>query len=78
MTAPSTPPSTASRQVSTLGIMPPEIVPSAISPRTRWGESRVSSVFPLSRTPTTSVIISSRVAFIAAAIAPAAVSALML
>src|SRR5204862_3573014 len=78
MTAPSTPPSTASRQVSSLGIIPPEIVPSLI--RTLTCETvRFSRSLPsLSSTPGTSVSSSRRVAPTAAAMAPAAVSALIL
>ena len=78
ITAASTPCSTASRQVSIFGIMPPVIVPSAVRARASsmvsWGTRRLSR----SRTPATSVSRNSRDALIAAATAPAAVSALML
>src|SRR5579885_419912 len=78
MTAASTPPSTASRQVSTLGIMPPLIVPSAIMARASAAESSGRSRFSRSSTPATSVRSRKRVARTAAATAPATVSALML
>ena len=55
MTAASTPPSTASRQVSTLGIMPPEIVPSAIRRRAVAGVNSGIRRLSASSTPGTSV-----------------------
>src|SRR5690606_9464921 len=55
MTTPSTPRSSASMQVSTFGIMPPEIVPSAINLRASLSESSLMSFFDLSSTPGTSV-----------------------
>src|SRR5262249_6607167 len=67
MTAASTPWLTASTQVSSLGIMPPEMVPSAMSACT-WCTDRSSSSAPvLSSTPATSVSISRRAALTAAA-----------
>ena len=78
MTTPSTPRSIASMQVSTLGIMPPEIVPSAISARASATVSSSISFLSLSSTPGTSVRNSRRVASSAPAMAPAKVSALML
>ena len=65
-------------QVSTLGIMPPEMVPSAISRRASATDSSLISVFDLSSTPGTSVSSSRRLALSAPAIAPAKVSALTL
>ena len=78
MTTPSTPRSIASMQVSTLGIMPPEIVPSAISALACGTDSSSISFLSLSSTPGTSVRNSRRVALSAPAMAPAKVSALML
>src|SRR5690606_27499965 len=78
MTTPSTPRSMASMQVSTLGIMPPEIVPSAISARASATVSSSISFLSLSRTPGTSVRKRRREALSAPAMAPAKVSALML
>src|SRR5206468_2295436 len=71
MTAASTPPSTASRQVSTFGIMPPEIVPSAISRRAWPAVSSEIRCFSASSTPATSVNSRKRRALTAAATAPA-------
>ncbi len=65
-------------QVSTFGIMPPEMVPSAISRRASSADSSLISVFDLSSTPGTSVSSSSRLASSAPAMAPAKVSALTL
>ena len=65
-------------QVSTLGIMPPEIVPSAIRRRASLTDRSVISCFDLSSTPGTSVSSSRRFALSAPAIAPANVSALTL
>ena len=65
-------------QVSTFGIMPPEMVPSAISLRASLTDSSGISFFDLSSTPGTSVSSSSRLAFSAPATAPAKVSALTL
>src|SRR5919197_42866 len=65
-------------QVSTLGIIPPEIVPSAINARASSGESCLISLLDLSSTPGTSVSKMSRFALSAPAIAPAKVSALTL
>ena len=65
-------------QVSTFGIMPPEIVPSAISLRASFTDSSGISFFDLSSTPGTSVSSSRRFAFSAPATAPAKVSALTL
>ncbi|PAV92771.1 hypothetical protein WR25_04669 [Diploscapter pachys] len=55
ITAASTPASTAATQVSTLGIIPPEIVPSAFSAVMPAGSRSVSSILSLSSTPATSV-----------------------
>ena len=55
MTTPSTPFSSASRQVSTLGIMPPEMVPSAMSARASFMVSSGMSFLSASSTPSTSV-----------------------
>ncbi len=75
MTTPATPRSTASMQVSTLGIMPPETVPSAIQARA-WASVRLeTNRFSPSSTPRTSVSMSSLRALSAPATAPAAVSA---
>mmetsp|Transcript_8874 Transcript_8874/g.27883 ORF Transcript_8874/g.27883 Transcript_8874/m.27883 type:complete len:224 (+) Transcript_8874:957-1628(+) len=78
MTDAPTPAVTASHAVSSFGIIPPLIVPSATRRDTSSVHNdRISS--PLrSRTPTTSVSSSNRAAPSAAATAPAAVSALML
>ena len=65
-------------QVSTLGIMPPEIVPSAMSLRASLTDNSLMSCFDLSSTPGTSVSIRRRAAPAAPATAPATVSALML
>ncbi len=65
-------------QVSTFGIMPPEMVPSAISLRASFTDSSGISFFDLSSTPGTSVNSNSRLAFNAPATAPAKVSALTL
>ena len=65
-------------QVSTLGIIPPEIVPSAINSRASSGESCLISLLDLSNTPGTSVSKRSRLALSAPAMAPAKVSALTL
>ena len=65
-------------QFSTLGIMPPEIVPSAIRPRACSTVMSPMSWPFLSKTPGTSVRNSSRLARMAPAMAPAEVSALML
>ncbi len=65
-------------QVSTLGIMPPEMVPSAISLRASATDNCGISFFDLSSTPGTSVSSRRRLAFSAPAIAPAKVSALTL
>src|SRR6059058_1650760 len=56
-------------QVSTFGIMPPAIVPSAISRRASSTESCLISCFDLSSTPGTSVSKSSRFALSAPAFA---------
>ena len=78
MTAARTPRSTASMQVSTLGIIPPEIVPSAIRARASVVVSRSIKLPLRSMTPGTSVSSSMRSACRAPATAPATVSALML
>src|SRR6516225_10421392 len=65
-------------QVSTLGIMPPEMVPPAISARASLAVSCLMSLPDLSSTPGTSVSSSSRLALSAPAMAPAKVSALTL
>src|SRR4029077_5438774 len=78
ITTPSTPASSAYMQVSTFGIMPPEMVPSAIRRRASSTESSLISCLDLSSTPGTSVSSSRRFAFRAPAIAPAKVSALTL
>ena len=65
-------------QVSTLGIMPPEMVPSAISLRACFTDNSEMSFFDLSSTPGTSVRSKSRLALRAPATAPAKVSALTL
>ena len=65
-------------QVSTFGIMPPEMVPSAISLRASLTDNSGISFFDLSSTPGTSVSSNSRLAFSAPATAPAKVSALTL
>ena len=65
-------------QVSTLGIMPPEMVPSAISLRTSAADISLISFFDLSSTPGTSVSSRKRLALSAPAMAPAKVSALTL
>src|SRR5581483_8434020 len=65
-------------QVSTLGIMPPEMVPSAISAWMSAIDRSVSRFLSLSSTPGTSVRIRRRFAFSAPAMAPAKVSALTL
>src|SRR5690606_10478440 len=54
ITAARTPPSTAASAVSTFGIIPPEIVPSAIIPRTSSGESWVTTSPSRFFTPETS------------------------
>src|SRR3977135_997200 len=54
-------------QVSTFGIMPPEMVPSAISLRASFTDSSGISLFDLSSTPGTSVSSKSRLAFSARA-----------
>ena len=78
MTAPFTPRSTASMQVSTFGIMPPVIQPSAM-PALHLADRHLRDQPPSgSSTPATSVSISRRSAPSAPAIAPATVSALML
>src|SRR4029453_18010063 len=78
MITPSTPDSTTAAQLSTFGIMPPEIVPSAISAGMSASvSSEISSPLP-SSTPATSVRSKSRLALSAVAIAPAAVPALTL
>ena len=78
ITAASTPAPTAATQVSTLGIIPPEIVPSAYNAAIFAGSRSVSNVLSLSSTPATSVSRKNRAAPSAPAIAPAIVSALML
>src|SRR2546423_1948940 len=78
ITAASTPPSTAARQVSTLGIMPPEIVPCAISRRASAAVSSGIRRLSPSSTPATAGSSMKRRALTAAATAPATVSALML
>jgi hypothetical protein len=78
MTADSTPEFTASMQFSTLGIMPPEMVPSAISARACSTVMSWMSWPFLSRTPGTSVGNRRRLARMAPAMAPAEVSELML
>ena len=78
MTAASTPFSTALVQVSSFGIMPPVIVPSAFSSRIRSTVRSEISSPALSSTPMTSVSRSRREASSAEAMAPATVSALML
>ena len=78
MVAASTPEFTASMQFSTLGIMPPEMVPSAIKARACSTVISPISWPSLSSTPGTSVRNSSRLARMAPAMAPAEVSALML
>src|SRR5690606_14145242 len=78
MTTPSTPLSSASRQVSTLGIMPPEMVPSAISALASRTVSSGISLPSLSSTPGTSVRNKRRLAPSEPAMAPAKVSALIL
>lgn len=65
-------------QVSILGIMPPEMIPSLVSLRASLMVSSLMSSLSLFRTPATSVSMMSLAAPRAAAIAPAAVSALML
>src|SRR5215468_7007964 len=50
-------------QVSTFGIMPPEMVPSAISLRASFTDSSGMSFFDLSSTPGTSVSSNRRLAF---------------
>mmetsp|Transcript_20242 Transcript_20242/g.54492 ORF Transcript_20242/g.54492 Transcript_20242/m.54492 type:complete len:208 (-) Transcript_20242:137-760(-) len=78
MTLAPTPPATASEAVSSLGIMPPLIVPSSTR-RSTSSVPRASMRSPdLSRTPATSVRSRRRSAPRALATAPAAVSALML
>src|SRR5215211_4322140 len=78
ITTPSTPPSTTLTQLSTLGIIPPVMVPSAMSFGTSSSVSSSISRFWPSSTPATSVSSRSRLAFIAMAMAPAAVSAFTL
>jgi hypothetical protein len=63
-------------QVSTFGIIPPEMVPSAISLRASLIDRSGISFFDLSSTPGTSVSSNSRFAFRAPPTAPAKVSAL--
>src|SRR5690606_6264449 len=70
-TAASQPAATACRQVSSLGIMPPLIVPSALSRTISGGVRSVSRRPSLSSTPGTSVSRNSLAAPSAAAIAPA-------
>jgi hypothetical protein len=65
-------------QVSTLGIMPPEMVPSAINLRASATDRSVIRFLDLSSTPGTSVSSSRRLALSAPAMAPAKVSALTL
>src|SRR6185437_8271635 len=78
ITAAVTPASTASTAVWILGIMPPEMVPSAINSRASRTVSRGTSFLSLSSTPSTSVSSTRRSALTAPATAPATVSALML
>src|SRR5262249_53335874 len=73
MTTPSTPASSAYMQVSTFGIIPPEMVPSAISRCASATDRSLISCFDLSSTPGTSVSSSRRFALSAPAIAPAKV-----
>src|SRR5829696_6267110 len=78
ITTPSTPPSTTLTQLSTFGIIPPVMVPSAMSLGTFSSVSSSISRFWPSSTPATSVSSRSRLAFMAMAMAPAAVSAFTL